>query len=209
MRLLLLLTIAGALCGQTRLTFKKEFKGSTPAYVLIAVERSGEATYQEAADDENPMRFRLNEQEVAEMFALAEKANRFTQPVESGLKVAFMGTKTLRYVDGKDSHEVSFNFSLDENIQRLQDWFERISESEQHLILLERAVRFDKLGVNDALLRLEVSKDKNRLVATAQFLPMLDRIVKNEAFLHMARDRAAFLAEQFRAKQSPARSNEQ
>ena len=35
------------------------------------------------------------------------------------------------------------------------DWFERIAETERALIDLERAVRFDKLGVQDAILRIE------------------------------------------------------
>jgi hypothetical protein len=36
-------------------------------------------------------------------------------------------------------------------------------------------------------------------MAADQFLPMLDRVVRNESFLHIARDRAAGLAEGIRA----------
>jgi hypothetical protein len=94
---------------------------------------------------------------------------------------------------------VKFNYSEDLEAKALLDWFERISETERALIELERTVRFDKLGVQDAILRIEVERDQKRLVAEEQFLPMLDRIVKNESYLHMARTRAAALAESIRA----------
>ena len=51
-------------------------------------------------------------------------------------------------------------------------------------------MRFDKLGVQEAILRIEVVRDQKRLIAAQQFLPMLDRVVKNESYLHMARERA-------------------
>ncbi|HXJ39067.1 MAG TPA: hypothetical protein VNH18_07300, partial [Bryobacteraceae bacterium] len=81
----------------------------------------------------------------------------------------------------------------------LLDWFERIAESERSLIDLERAVRFDKLGVNDSILRIEVARNQKRLVAEDQFLPFLDRVIKSENFMHMARTRASALAESIRA----------
>ena len=95
--------------------------------------------------------------------------------------------------------EAKFNYSEDPDARALNDCFERIAETERSLIDLETAVRFDKLGVQQAILRIEILRDQKRLVAPDQFLPMLDRIVKNESFLHMARDRAAALAEWIRA----------
>ena len=75
---------------------------------------------------------------------------------------------------------------------------ERISSSEQHYIDLDRAIHFDKLGVNQSLLQLQITWERKRLVAPQQFLPLLDRVIKNESFLHMARERAATLADAFR-----------
>jgi hypothetical protein len=42
-------------------------------------------------------------------------------------------------------------------------------------------------------------RDQKRLVAERQFLPLLDRVVGNESYIHMARARAAALAESIRA----------
>jgi hypothetical protein len=182
-----------------KLFYSKSFPGSSPAYVAITIDRHGQAGYQESPEDESPLRFQLTAKETDEVFALVEKLGRFTRPLESNLKVANTGIKTFRYQSPEENHEVKFNYSLDPDARLAWDFFERISETERCLIRLERAARYDRLGVNQALLELEVSRDRNRLVAPQQFLKLLDRIAKSESYLHMARARAAKLAESFRA----------
>ncbi len=204
MKRLWLFLAAAVLAGADlpRIFYSKSFPGSSPAYMAVTVDRSGQADYRETPEDDNPLRFQLTPKETEEIFALAEKLGRFTRPLESNLKVANTGLKTFRYQSGEESHEVKFNYSLDADARLLWDWFERIAETERHFINLERVARYDRLGVNQALLSLEVSRDRNRLVAALQFLKLLDRIAKNESYLHMARVRAANLAESIRA--SPA-----
>lgn len=204
-RLTLSLLGVAALAGHViaadapRLIFTKSFPGSTPAYVEIAVSKTGQAEYKEDPKDENPLKFKLTDAEVSSIFALSEKLNHFAEPLDAGVKVAFMGKKTFRWEGDGGPHESSFNYSENPEAKTLLDWFERISETERNLIDLERAVRFDKLGVQDAILRIEVTRDQKRLVAENQFLPLLDRVVKNESFLHIARTRAAALTESIRA----------
>jgi hypothetical protein len=196
----LMLAAAGVMfAGGPRVIFTKSFPGSSPAWLQISVERSGEAVYKEDPKDENPLTFKLTEADSAAMFGLADKLDHFARPLESGLKVAFMGAKTFRYEGQGEPKEAKFNYSEDLEAKTLLDWFERIAESERAYIDLERAVRFDKLGVNDSILRLEVARNQKRLIAEEQFLPFLDRIVKSEAYMHMARTRASALAESIRA----------
>jgi hypothetical protein len=198
--LLLLLAVPVLVAAAPRMTFSKSFPGSVPPYLEITVDRSGAAEYKEDPKDDNPLKFQLSQSDADAIFGLADRLDHFARPLESGLKVANMGQKTFRYTgDDGASHEVTFNYSEDLEAKTLLDWFERISETERILIELERSVRFDKLGVQDAILRIEVERDQKRLVAEEQFLPMLDRIVKNESYLHMARTRAAALAESIRA----------
>ena len=188
------------LCAaESRLFFSKSFPGSSPAYVAITVEQSGEGVYKEAVDDDNPLKFQLSSADTAEMFSLADKLDRFKRPLESPLKVAKMGMKTLRYEEDGKAAEVKFNFSEDLDARALTDWFERISETGQSYYALERAVKYDKLGVNQALLQFEISRDRKRVVSPQLFLPMLDRVAKNDSYLNMARSRAANLAESIRA----------
>jgi hypothetical protein len=185
--------------GDPRLIYTKSFPGSAPAFVQITVERNGEAVYKEDPKDENPLTFKLNEADTRSMFDLADRLDHFGKPLESGIKVAFMGTKTFRYEGDGGPKEAKFNYSEDLEAKTLLDWFERIAESERAYIDLERAVRFDKLGVNESILRLEAARNQKRLVAEEQFLPFLDRIVKSEAYMHMARTRASTLADSIRA----------
>ncbi len=150
--------------------------------------------------DEQPLKFKLTETEVSTVFSLASKLDNFKRPLESGLKVANLGQKTFRYENGTEKGEQKFNYSTDETARVLLDVFERIVDSERLLIDLERTVRFDRIGVNQAVMDLAVAFDKKRLVAPEQFLPMLDRIVNNDAFVHLARQRAASLADAFRGQ---------
>ncbi|HEY3836778.1 MAG TPA: hypothetical protein VGL72_09410 [Bryobacteraceae bacterium] len=181
-----------------KVVFTKSFPGSVPAWYSITVDQSGAAEYREDPKDENPVRFHMGEADTAQIFSLADKLDHFKRKLEAGLKVARMGDKTLHWEKGADSSETTFNFTEDLDGRTITDWFERISETERHLIDLERVVKYDKLGVNEALLQLEITLDRKRLIAPEQFLPMLDRVVKNESFMHLARQRAAEIASQIR-----------
>ncbi len=193
-----LLLVVAPLCAQS-ITFSKTFPGSVPAYIEIRIDQDGNTVYMEDPKDDSPLKFQMSNADRTAILALAEKLGYFTRQVESPAKVAKMGMKMFRYEKAGQQHEVQFNYSEDVDAQELADWFERIAETERDRIDLERAAKFDKLGVEDALLRLEISWDKKRLVCPQQMLPMLDRVVKNESYMHMARTRAASLAERIRA----------
>ncbi len=194
----LLLAVPLLAADGPRLFYSKSFPGSNPAYVEITVEQSGAVEYREAPGEDNPLKFRLKDSEASEIFSLADKLDHFKHPLESPAKVAFMGTKTFRWEDGAGKSEVKFNYSQDPSAQALQDWFERMTESAQREIELERAVKYDKLGVVNALLQLQIAMDKKRIVGAEQYLPMLERIIKNESFMHTARERASEIADAIR-----------
>jgi len=205
LRLLVLkLAFSAVVVAAPQLYFSKYFKGSVPEFVAITVERDGQTTVRLAKDDSDPIMIQLDAASTQEMFDLAGKLDHFKKPVESGLKIANLGAKTFRYQDGGETHDVEFNFSEDPNAQALLDRFEQISETEQHFVNLDRTVHFDKLGVNDVLLQLQVTWDRKRLAAPEQFLPLLDRVAKNESYLHLSRERAAALAEAIRKPSSPS-----
>ena len=188
-----------------RFFYSKSFPGSTPAYVQVTLDKSGQAEYREAPDDELPLKYKLTEPETSEVFSLIEKLDNFKHPVESGLKVAFMGTKTFRLEKGAaKQNEVQFNYSEDPNARLLWDWCERLTESAQHRIALDRAAKYDKLGVYKALSLLGSAIERKRVVGLEQYLPTLDRIIKNESYMHTARTRASEIAEFIRSGAPPA-----
>lgn len=182
-----------------RLFYSREFKGSEPAYFQIALTKDGNTEYREAVDDDLPVKFKLDGNTLGEVFGLAEKLGFFNHPLEAPVKVAFMGTKTFRYESGAQKAEVKFNYSQEPAAQTLQDWFERMAETARDRIDLERAAKYDHLGVFKAVNTIEIALEENRLVAPEQFLPMLDRVANNESYMHTARVRAAELAEAIRA----------
>jgi hypothetical protein len=196
-RLCLLLIAAASLWAgdSPRIFFSRAFPGSKPDYIQVTVEKSGDAVYQEAVNDDLPLKFKLTPEETGAVYALSDKLDHFKGKLESGLKVAFMGTKTFRYIDGDTQTEAKFNYSEDTAAQQLQDWFERMAESAQRRIELERTVKYDHLGVDSALNNIEEAFTNGRIVAPEQYLPMLDRVAKNETYMHQARAKASELAE--------------
>jgi hypothetical protein len=195
---LLLAVSTAAFAGDARLFFSRTFPGSAPPYLEVRLTQAGDAEYREAPDEELPLKFKLSEEETAAVFSLAEKLDYFRHPLESPLKVAFMGTKLLRYQggDGKDAvkGEVKFNYSEDVSAQTLVNWFERMAESASLHIDLERAAKYDHLGVMHALETLAAAMEDHRVVGAAQFLPLLDRVANNEMYMHTARALAGDLA---------------
>lgn len=194
--------------GDPQLFFSKKFPGSKPEYVEITVLKNGPVVYKEDPNDELPVKFAIKPEEARSMFLLADRLGHFDRELESGLKVARMGDKTFRYVDGDKQSEKTFNFTTDPDGQALLDWFERLSESANAFIDLEKTARFDRLGVNKSLLHLEILWGRGRLLGAEQFLPLLDRVAKNEGYLNMARDRAAKLADYIRNPPPPPAAGE-
>jgi len=197
------LAFVGSAFADPQLIYSRQFKGSDPEFISIHLAADGSAVYRQAVDDPNSLEFRLTTEEAREMFALAGKLGNFTRPVESGLKVANMGKKTFRFEDGSVAHEVSFNYSIDADAKQLLELFERISVTEQRYLDLDRSVHFDKLGVDQAIIQIRMLWDAGRLVSPEQFLPLLARIAKNESFMHLDRERAASLADEFRSGKPP------
>ena len=185
-----------------RISYSKSFPGSVPAYFAITIERTGTTSYNESEDPDNAEKIQLETSVVTDMCELADRLEHFKKPLESGLKVANMGEKTLRWEAGGDRSQAKFNYSTNEDAKLLTDRFERIAECTQTLLELRRAARHDRLGVNASVLKIQSMWNNKRLVGTAQFLPLLDQVAKDEAYIHMARERAAQVADAIRAMQS-------
>lgn len=201
MKLIYLLAAALAMqaADPVTLRYSKTFPGSVPAYASLWVDQGGKGQFNDSPDGELPVKFQLAPAETEAIFALAAKLDNFNRPLESGLKVAFTGDKVFRYEQGTVRREVKFNYTQDHDAQALLDWFERLTETSMHVINLERTIRFDRLGLDKALLQLQISADNNRLAGASQLLPMLDRIAKNQSTFNRVRKRAAALADAIRA----------
>jgi hypothetical protein len=197
--LLLLAALFASAADVPRISFSKSFPGSTPAYFMITVDRNGDASYNESQDPDNAERLTLEPAVVTQMFGWADRLDHFKKPIESGLKVANTGMKTLRWENGAEKSETKFNYSTMEDARVLGDYFERIGECTRVLMELKRAIRYDRLGVNAGVNNIQVLWNNKRLLATPQFLTVLDQVAANESYVHMAREHAAQIADAIRA----------
>lgn len=197
---------AGALfAGPARLTFTKDFPGSTPAYTYVSIDRTGAVEYKESPKDDQALKVHLSESETAPLFTMAEQLDYFKSPLESGLKVANTGKKTFRYEpDNGPPTQTTFNYSINVTAQQLLDRFEQIAATERAYLELDSTMRYDKLGVNDALAEIESLWLRKQLADPEQFLPLFTRIAGHESYMHLVRERAARLKDEFQAPPSAA-----
>ncbi len=212
MKLLLLALISCGLlsAAPAKLTFIKSFPGSTPAYTYVTVDHTGAVEYKESPTDNQPLKIQLHDSETAPLFSMAEQLNYFRSPLESGLKVANTGKKTFRYEpETGPAVETTFNYSINPTAQQLLERFEEIAASERAYIALDSTMHYDKLGVNDALADIESLWLHKQLAAPEQFIPLLTRISTHQSFMHLVRERAARLKDEFQAPSATASSGSQ
>jgi hypothetical protein len=199
---LLLVCLVAAVSGWAqeagaRILYTKVFPGSQPAYQQISLTADGNGVYKEAEDDPNPVEFQLPGKIAAEVFSLAEELQFFGYKLESGLKIAKMGEKTFRY-EGKVTQQQTFNYSNDLTAQKLQQIFEKMAESQRLFIRLEYSLKFDRLGINDALLAIDAAQRHDRLLGASHFLPLLDQVVNGKRYMNISRNRADAIARTIR-----------
>lgn len=195
---LVLSAAIGFAADSPKVLFSRTFVGSTPPFFSIVVDELG-ATYNESTDPDNAEALKLEPGVIRQIFELSDKLDHFKKPLESGLKVANMGQKVLRWENGAEQQESKFNYSTSDDAKALTDMFERIADSTRMLLELKRVMKHDKLGVNDAMLRISAAFETKRLVGTPQYLPVLEQVAGNESFIHMAREHAARMVDSIRA----------
>jgi hypothetical protein len=185
-----------------KLTFRRVFKSSTPEFIEITLRQdSDDATYEIRQLDEEPgaAGFQISAPLRAKMFDLAAQLNHFQgQDIDVHRKIANLGEKTFRWEQGAEVHEVKFNYTLNSAASQLLQIFEGLARQQELLMLLERRMKYDRLGINDALLQFESDLDRNLLPEPQRALPTLDQIAGDSRFIEIGRQRARALAERIR-----------
>jgi hypothetical protein len=189
-----------------KLTFRRIFKSSTPEFIEISVrEDSDEASYEirQLDDDPEKLAFEVSAPLRAKMFELAGQLNRFQgQDLDVHRKIANLGEKTFRWEKGSEVHEAVFNYTLNTAAAQLLQIFEGLARQQELLMLLERRMKYDRLGINDALLQFESDLNRKLLPEPQRALPALDQIASDTRFVDIARQRARAVAERIRHSNS-------
>jgi hypothetical protein len=183
------------------ITYRRVFKGSSPEFIEIKVSDQGKATFdiRQLADDPDPEPFEVGPAVQKKIFELAAELNNFAvSTLDIQKRIANLGQKTFRYENGSEVHETSFNYTLNPSASQLMQIFEGLARQQQDLTLLQRSAKYDRLGVNDALLQFEEDLDHRALPEPERLLPVLDQIAADSHFVEIARSRARALAERIR-----------
>lgn len=195
----LALWTALAVAGQDAIYFERHFPGAVPEHFEVRLMTDGTAVYVESGEDSVELAIGVDEADP--LFQHAAGLNYFTQPLASRRKVASTGRKVLRYESGGEVRgEAVFDYSEVRQAREIASWFVKLAETQQHMRVLERAYRFDRLGVNQALVNLEQAYERERVAAPGLLAPILCKISQQERIVHLARARAGGLLERMRAK---------
>jgi hypothetical protein len=197
----LLVPAATANPGGATITYRRTFKGSTPEFIEIKVSDQGKATFdiRQLNDETDPQPFEVGAAVQKRIFELAAELKNFAiANLDVQKKIANLGQKTFRFENGAEVHETSFNYTLNPSAAQLMQIFEGLARQQQDLVLLARQAKFDRLGVNDALMQFESDMDHRLLPEPERLLPVLDQIAADSHFLEIARTRARALAERIR-----------
>lgn len=183
-------------------TYRRVFKGSVPEFIEIRIpENSDHATYEirQMDEDAGAAPFEVTSALRAKIFELVGQLNHFQgTDLDVHRKIANLGEKTFRWESGGEAHEVKFNYTLNSAASQLLQICEGLARQQELIDLLQRRIKYDRLGVNDALLQLENDVNKGILPEPQRTLPLLDQISGDAHFVEIARQRARALAERVR-----------
>lgn len=187
--------------ARASVTYRKVFKSSYPEFVEIKIFESGSGTYdiRQLDEEASPQPFEVSPALAQKIFALAAELHHFQNvSLDIHRRIANLGQKTFRYEKAEEAYEVSFNYTIDSAATQLLQIFEGLARQETDLSNLERAMRYDRLGVNDALLHLEADFKNKVFPEPERMLPALDQLASDDHYLDIARQRARALAERIR-----------
>jgi hypothetical protein len=187
--------------GAATITYRRVFKGSTPEFTEIKVSDQDKCTFdiRQLEEEVDAEPFEVGPAVRRKIFELAAGLNNFAiADLDIQKKIANLGQKTFRYERDSEVHEATFNYTLNATATQLMQIFEGLARQQSDLVLLERRIKYDRLGVNDALLRFESDMDHRLLPEPERLLPALDQIDADSHFMQIARTRARALAERIR-----------
>jgi hypothetical protein len=183
-------------------TYRRVFKSSVPEFIEIRIqENSNVSTYEIRQLDEDPgaSAFDVGPALRSKIFQLVSELHYFKGlDLDVHRKIANLGEKTFRWDAGSESSEVKFNYTLNTSATQLLQICEGLARQQELIELLQRRIKYDRLGVNDALLQFENDLNKGVLPEPEHVLPLLEQIANDSRFVEIARQRSRALAERLR-----------
>jgi hypothetical protein len=178
-----------------RIGFIFENSSLDPPYYRLAIGQDGAAEYSnnrpgEAAPD-SATHFKISSATRDRIFALVPEVNYFEGDFDfKKHRIAFTGVRTFTYTAGPARHSTRFNWTENRRLSELSAIFEGIAatlESESKLNYLRR---YDKLGLNAHLARMEQQAKSGWLKELRLLSQVLNEVANDPSVMHIARQRA-------------------
>jgi hypothetical protein len=145
-------------------------------------------------DDPGPAPFEVGEALRTKIFGLTAQLHNFQgQDLDVHRKIANLGEKTFRWEQAGVVHETKFNYTLNQAAAQLLQIFEGLARQQEHYELITRRMRYDRLGIYDALLQFESDLNRGLLPEPQRLVPLLEQISNDPKFVDVARQRARML----------------
>lgn len=182
-------------------TFTQAFPRAEPAYFSLRIDSARHASYESRREEGEPgqpelgepyrVQFVISQATTRRIFALAESLRYFQGDWDfKKHRIADTGRKTLLYSDSTRSHQTTYNWSENRAVQELTDIFQGISNTQEAAYDLDRLRRYDRLGLNRQLQRMEELAKNGWLRELQVIAPLLEKLANDREIMHIARQRA-------------------
>jgi hypothetical protein len=214
--MLVLLSIAG-FCGlelgaQQAAVFRMEFTNAqlTPSHWQLTLNPDGTGQFdadggQPSAQNANGILagdvhrpIQLSAAFAEQAFSTARQRRLFAFPCESHMKVAYQGTKRLRYTGPEGSGACEYNYSKDKEIELLGNSLLAVEYTILSGARLEKLLQHDRLGLDQELDSLMTAAHEGSAAEMGTIRETLTRIASDEQVLERARRKARLLLAQVR-----------
>lgn len=117
------------------------------------------------------------------------------QPCETHSKgIANMGAKDITYTpSGQPAQHCTFNYTDNKPLAEASDFLISVASTVQIGLELDRLHRYDRLGLDAVLARLQTEVKEHRAAELRAIRPTLDSLRKDEALMDRVRSRAQML----------------
>lgn len=182
-------------------TFTQAFPRGTPAYLSLRIDSAGHAAYESRREEgelgqpvlSEPYQaeFQVSDATARRIFSLAESLNYFQGDWDfKKHRIADTGRKTLLYSDSTRTHQTTYNWSENRAVQELTDLLQGIANTQEAAYELTRLRRYDRLGLNHQLERMEDMAKNGWLRELQVIAPLLEKLANDREIMHIARQRA-------------------
>jgi hypothetical protein len=138
--------------------------------------------------------FVVSPETTAHIFDLAKAANRLQGDFDfTKHRIAFTGNKTVTYTDEQGSNTAKFVWSENETVMKLSDLLQGISGTLEEEPILQRMRRYDPLGLNAELAKMEKLANSGYMRELNLISPILQELADDPNVMSPARKRAAHL----------------